>query len=118
MRYTKSSAIGEIFSSGIGRAVLEKWLPAAKNFGNLAQTQNYQFGGASFLGVNEQNIDAILSDLNNPPADCFPEGAKSLDEIDRESFGAGKLPQEIPAVHVGLICGAARIRGAGAFFGR
>lgn len=109
MRFTRFSTMADVLESEAARQALTLRFPAIAErlrfFAGIEQTRNELFCSAGFLGVDEENMDEILVALNSARYDST-ERLRSLDEIDRERYGAGPRPFDCAARSITLdACG-------------
>ncbi len=99
MKFDCNSTIGDILASEKGKAILEKYVPLARNYPNFDQYKGIalkNWAGHGLFGISRQEADTILEELNRPLFDVIPEAAlrKSADEMDYISFQAGAAPMD------------------------
>ena len=112
MQYRYRSTMGEMAATEKGRRVLQKHIRYAEmmqNFGMVFRQTLEETLNPPVFGMTPEKAEAILADLNGPLDQVVPEAAsrKSLDEIDRESFHAGRAPFDTEPEWVDLTPGAA-----------
>lgn len=93
-KYTEQSILKDIVSTRQGRKILEETVPRFHNYPNLIPCLNTslrELAEKHHMGLVADDLPEILARLNSSP--YISEG-QSLDEIERETYGAGVSPME------------------------
>ena len=109
-RFTEHARLWEVLDSPKARLIIERHAPGLLGHADIAAMSDVPLKTLADnprLGATPDQYAAIIEDLRRPLSHVFPElrSRRSLDEVDRASFGPGPSPLDTPARHVALAPG-------------